>query len=274
MPHIAKDLEHYLSSRNSPDNRTVAEVYGTENFCHMLHSLIRMERPTVVVELGCGGAATALMVAKALNANGHGHLWTIDNGSDWKDDFVRETCLGAAGLMDQDLSYAEFIGLLCEKFGLSERFSLIELDLNGTEFFDPGHKIDMLFADATPSHAEGCLAILKYYLPRMSSYSSIFIDRAGTINHAWMVLRYVVDCFRFGKLPRSLTEGSDEAEIRAMERLVSSCEIQLINLTETKHNKPTRMQNSRAWIKIQPLDYKPHNDVLTFSSITSPWASD
>jgi hypothetical protein len=55
-----------------------------------------------------------------------------------------------------------------------------------------------------------------------------------------------------------------------MERLVKTCEFQLINLTETGRKKAT-MQNSRAWIKIQPLDYVPHNGVLTFSSITSPW---
>lgn len=274
MSAIATSLDHYLASRDTPDTRTVAEVYGTENFCHLLHSLIHMDRPGVVVELGCGAAATALMAAQALCANRHGHLWTVDNGSDWKDDFIRKTCLGAAGLVGEDMSYAEFIHALGGQFGVADRFTLVEMDLNGTDFFDPGQKIDMLFADATPSHAEGCLAILKYYLPRMNSYSSIFIDRAGTINHAWLVLRYVVDCFRAGRLPRSLVDGCDAADVLAMERLVASCEIQLINLTETKHNKPTRMQNSRAWIKIQPLDYLPHNDVLTFSSITSPWASE
>lgn len=274
MSAVATSLDHYLASRNTPDSRTVAEVYGTENFCQLFHSLIRMDRPGVVVELGCGGAATALMAAQALCANRHGHLWTVDNGSDWQDDFIRTTCLGAAGLAGEDLSYAGFVRALCGQFGVAERLSLVEMDLDGTDFFDPGHRIDMLFADATPSHAEGCIAILKYYLPRMNGYSSIFIDRAGTINHAWLVLRYVVDCFRAGKLPRSLVDGCDEADVRAMERLVASSEIQLINLTETKHNKPTRMQNSRAWIKIQPLDHLPHNDVLTFSSITSPWASE
>ncbi|RSV39708.1 hypothetical protein CA233_01775 [Sphingomonas sp. ABOLD] len=274
MTDIATSLDQYLASRETPDTRTVAEVYGTENFCHLLHALIRMDRPTVVLELGCGGAASAFMAARALCANGHGHLWTVDNGSDWNDEFVRATCLGAAGLGDKDLTYAGFIETMIGQFDLAERFSLIEMDLDGTDFYDPGQPIDMLFADATPSHAEGCLAILKYYLPRMSPYSSIFIDRAGTINHAWMVLRFVVDCFRVGKLPHSLVSGCSDADVQAMERLVKSCEFQLVNLTETRHNKPTRMQNSRAWIKIQPIDYLPKNDVLTFSSITSPWALD
>jgi hypothetical protein len=230
-----------------------------------------MDRPSVVVELGCGGAATALMAAQALLENGHGRLWTIDNGSDWTNDLVRESCLNALGSSDGNMSYGAFIRTLCDRFGLSDRISLVELTLNGTDFFDPGQKIDMLFADATPSHAEGCLALLKYYLPRMSTYSSIFIDRAGTINHAWLLLRYVVDSLQGGKIPWHLTDGCTEEEQLALEQLIKTCEIQLINLTETSHNKRTRIQNSRAWIKIQPHDYVPHNDVLTFGSVTSPW---
>lgn len=271
MSDIAPTVQAYISHRHAPEARTVAELYGTENFCHFLYSLVRMDRPTVVVELGCGGGATSLMAAQALRENGHGQLWAIDNGSDWTSDVVRESCLSALGCGDADMPYGGFIRTLCDRFGLSDRMSLVEMTLNGTDFFDPGQKIDMLFSDATPSHAEGCVALLKYYLPRMSSYSSIFIDRAGTINHAWLLLRYVVDRLQAGKIPWRLTDGCTEDEQLAIERLVKTCEIQLINLTETNHNKKTRMQNSRAWIKIQPQDYVPHNNVLTFDSITSPW---
>jgi hypothetical protein len=266
----ASPVYRYITNRNTPDGRTVAELYGTENFCHLLYSLVRMDRPAVVVELGCGGGATALMASQALHENEHGHLWTIDNGSDWDDDLVRTSCLAAAELNGSDVGYSAFITTLRERCGLAERCSLVEMTLNGTEFFDPGQKIDVLFADATPSHAEGCLALLKYYLPRVNNYSSIFIDRAGTINHAWMVLRYVLNCFQAGRIPSHLIDGCTDDEVRAMERLVKTCEFQLINLTETGRKKAT-MQNSRAWIKIQPLDYVPHNGVLTFSSITSPW---
>ncbi|NJB99853.1 hypothetical protein [Sphingomonas trueperi] len=42
MTDIATSLDQYLASRETPDTRTVAEVYGTENFCHLLHALIRM----------------------------------------------------------------------------------------------------------------------------------------------------------------------------------------------------------------------------------------
>lgn len=264
-------VEDYVNFRASPEARTVGELYGTENFCHFLYSLIRMDRPAAVVELGCGGGATALMAGKALRENGHGHLWTIDNGSDWSSDVIRESCQAALAPAPPDESYADFIARLVDGVGLGDVLSLVDVTLDGISFFDPGRKIDMLFSDATPSHAEGSLAVLRYYLPRMSDYSSIFIDRAGTINHSWLLLRYVVQCLQQGRIPAHLADGLADEEHAALERLVRRSQIQLINLTETRHDKQNAGQNSRAWIKIQPEDYVPHNDVTTFGSITSPW---
>lgn len=271
MSDTTRTVQAYVGHRSAPEARTVSELYGTENFCHFLYSLVKMDRPAVVVELGCGGGATALMAAQALRENEHGHLWTIDNGSDWGGDLIRETCLAAIGFAGSAMSYPSFVATLLDRFGLAQQVTLVEKTLDGADFFDPGAPVDMLFSDATPSHAEGCLALLKYYLPRMAPYSSIFIDRAGTINHALLLLRYVVDRLQAGKIPWHLVDGSTPGEQRALERLVQRCEFQLVNLTETAHGKKNRMQNSRAWIKIQPNDYLPHNDVLTFGSITSPW---
>lgn len=271
MSDAPSTVQAYISRRQSPEARTVGELYGTENFCHFLYSLVRMDRPGVVVELGCGGGATAFMAAQALRENGHGHLWTIDNGSDWESEVVRNPCLHAAGYGQNVVSYSDFIRALGDRFGLAERLTLVEATLDGVDFFEPGEKIDMLFSDATPSHAEGCIALLRFYLPRVNPYASIFIDRAGTINHAWLLLRSVVDSLQAGKIPWHLTDGCSHEELQALERLVRRCDFQLINLTETLHGKKNKMQNSRAWIKITPHDYVPHNDVLTFGSVTSPW---
>jgi predicted O-methyltransferase YrrM len=268
----ALTLDHYLNRRTSEEAWTVGELYGTEHFCHFLYSLVRMDRPSVVVELGCGGGATALMVSKALHENGHGHLWTVDNGSDWNVEFIRRTCLSAFDRFDSDETYAAFIQGLLDTFQFSEVATIVEMDLDGLNLFDPGARIDMLFCDAIPSHVEGCLSLLKYYLPRVSDFSSIFIDRAGTINHAFLFLKYVVAELNTGKLPRHLVDGMDEEQRCAIETLVKTCEFQLVNLTESSPGKRNIMQNSRAWIKIQPVDYVPHNDVISFGSITSPWA--
>lgn len=264
-------IEAYVTHRRSPEAFTVGELYGTERFCYLLYSLVRMDRPAVIVELGCGGAATTLMAARALCENAFGHLWTIDNGSDWTSEVIRGTCLAALEPVAPQETYATFIERLFARCHLSERVSLVETTLDGTTFFDPGQKVDMLFSDATPSHAEGCLSLLRYYLPRVNAYSSIFIDRAGTINHSWLLLKYLVERLQARKIPWHLVDGTTTEEQNALERLVKTCEFQLINLTETRHDKHNRGQNSRAWIKVQPEDYVPHNEVLTFGSITSPW---
>ena len=264
-------VEQYLNHRQSTAAHTVAEWYGTENFCHFLYSLVRMDRPSVVVELGCGGAATALMVSKALRENGHGHLWTVDSGFDWKHDAIRKTCQSPLGSLDSDETYPAFIRRLFEMVQLADVATLVEMNLDDTNLFSPDARIDMLFSDASSSNVEGCVSTLKYYLPRVSQFSSIFIDRAGTINHAFLFLKYTVEQLNKGKIPWHLLDGLDDEHRSALERLARTCEFQLINLTDTPHGKRNRSQNSRAWIKIQPVDYVPHNEVVSFGSITRPW---
>lgn len=76
-----------------------------------------------------------------------------------------------------------------------------------------------------------------------------------------------------GKLPWRLVDGLEPDQQQALERLVKRCDFHLINLTESKHGKRNKAQNSRAWIKIKPVDDLPHNDVASFGSITRPWDS-
>jgi hypothetical protein len=265
-------LHDYLAYRASAEADTVGELYGTENFCHFLYGLVRMDRPSTVVELGCGGGATAVMIGRALTENGHGHLWTVDDGSDWSVGSIRQTCQRALGELDENESYNQFIHRLLRKFDLSGAVTLVDTYLDGTRWFAlENARVDMLFSDAIGCSVEGCVSTLRYYLPRISTYSSIFIDRAGTINHVWLFLRYLIDQFNIGKIPRDLIDGLDNDDSSAIERLVNGCEFQLINLTDTRHNKSNWVQNSRAWIKIQPVDYRPHNDVISFGSIPRPW---
>jgi len=267
-------LEDYINYRASETGPSVGELYGTEVFAYFLYSLVRMDRPSVIVELGCGGGATSLMVSKALYENQHGHLWTIDNGMDWKSDFIRETCQSAFGRCDSRETYPTFIGGLFARYGFEKVSTLVEKHMGDSDFYCPGSAIDMVFADATPSNVEGCLSVLRYYLPRVTFYSSIFIDRAVTINHSFLFLKYIISQLNIGKVPLSLVVGMNSDEKHALEQLVRGCEFQLVTLTETKFRKKNKLQNSRAWIKIQPVDYIPHNKVLNFGSITQPWEMD
>src|SRR3989442_6888661 len=130
--------DQYINYRHSTTASTVGELFGTENFCHFFYSLVRMDRPMVVVELGCGGAATALMVSKALHENGHGHCWTVDNGSDWKIESVRRTCQIPLGRFDGDETYAAFVRRLLATLRLSDVATLVEMNLDESNSFAPG----------------------------------------------------------------------------------------------------------------------------------------
>ena len=204
--------------RDQDTGATVGEMFGTETFCHFLYSIVRMDRPSVVVELGCGGAATTLMVCKALSENGSGHCWTIDNGADWKLEYVRRACQSPLGTYDAEETYGDFVRRLLARVRYENVATLVEMNLDASHLFDPGAPIDILFADALPSNVEGCLAVLRYDLPRVALYSSIFIDRAGTIHHSRLFLQYIVDRLNHGKIPWRLIDGLEPEQQQALQQ--------------------------------------------------------
>jgi len=222
--------------------------YGTENFCYFLYSLIKMEQPDNVVELGVGEGVSTCMMAQALKENGKGVVWGIDNGSHWK----------------RGGSYENFLNNLLKKLKLEKFVHLKNITLTATQFFDPKKPIDILFADAGATGPLECINLLRYYLPKMNRYSSIFIDRSSTIHHAYLVLEQIIKHFQNQQIPFSLLASLDDKEAKNLQRLVHTSKFTLIHLTETEKTKINKFQNSTAWIKIEPLDIFHHNDVQTF----------
>jgi Methyltransferase domain len=261
-------LQTILSYVNTPvaDNTfTIGQGYGTENFCVFLYSLIKMDQPNVVVELGVGGGVTTCLAAQALRENGVGMLWGIDNGSAWKGN-QRSMYQAALGYNDDSEVFVSFLRKLLEKFELESFVTYVDMTVGETGFYAPhGKKIDLLFADAPYTGPEGCINLLRYYLPRMCEYSSIFIDRASTMNHSYLLLKYVVEQLNRQKLPQQIRMGltlDQEAQVR---HLMANCEFSIVHLTDHSRGKRNRRQNSRAWIKIEPCDYLPHNEVISFA---------
>jgi predicted O-methyltransferase YrrM len=256
-------LDYVRTARPEEGWGTVGEAYGTENFCIFLYSLIKMEKPSVVVELGVGAAVTSCLAAQALKENNSGMLWGVDNGSAWNK--FSSHFQAPLGYKDEGESYASYLRRLLQKFELEPFVTHVERTIGPTEFYAPEKKIDILFADATDSGPEGCIYLLRYYLPRMSEYSSVFIDRASTINHSYLLLNYVVEQLNRQKIPLHLLRGltpEQEAEVRS---LVSHCRFTLVHLTDHSSGKSNLKQNSRAWIKIEPCDFLPQNQVSSFT---------
>jgi len=241
---------NYINTKIRKDDLTIGEYYGTEHFGYLLYSLIRMEQPKTVVELGSGLGSTSCMMAQALKENGKGILWAIDNGEDWKT--LSQT------LLYNNQSYDDFFRNLLKKLNLEKVVKFKNVTLTKESFFNPHKPIDMLFCDAPDSNAQGCINLLKYYLPLMSKYSSIFIDRSSTINHAYLMLEQLIGYLQQGKIPACLRSKSFNS--------ISHLKFTLVHLAETKEGKKNRQQNSRTWIKIEPTDVIIHNEVENYFS--------
>ena len=236
---------NYVNTKVREDGLTVGEYYGTEYFSYLLYSLVRMERPKTIVELGTGLGTTSCMMAQALKENGKGTLWAIDNGEDWK-----------TNPLYANQSYEDFFQDLLKKLNLEKIVKFKNTTLTNESFFNPRKPIDMIFCDAHDSSAQGCVSLLKYYLPLMSDYSSIFIDRSSTINHAYLMLEQLIGYLQQGKIPASLRSKNLKS--------IAHLKFTLVHLAETKEAKKNKQQNSTAWIKIEPADVIIHNQVENY----------
>lgn len=242
----------YLNTKLK-DDVAISEVYGKENFCYLIYSLIRMEQPETVVELGSGLGSTTCMMAQALKENKKGKLWTIDNGKDW--DTTKEF------VGEDNESYENFFQKLLERLELNKIVKFKNITMTEGSFFNPQKPVDIVFFDGHDSGPEGCIHLLKYYLPLMTKYSSIFIDRSSTINHAYLMLEQLIQYLQQGKIPACLISNRPRKEIEAMYRLVLHSKFTLIHLAEAEAGKKNKDQNSTAWIKIEPTDIEIHNNV-------------
>jgi len=243
-----KSKRKYHNGKNRV-NIKISEIYGKERFCYLLYSLVRMEQPNTVVELGTGFGTCALLIAQALKENNKGMIWTIDNGVDWKD-------FGYEDFEKTYKTHEDYFNSLIKKFNLEPFIKLVsDFDTSKNLVYNPNKKIDILFSDAQDSGPLGCMDVLRSYLPLMSSSSSIFIDRASTLNHSYLFLEKIISELQNNRINNSLIYGLPKETQDLIYRLVSRSKFTLIHLTENDNNKFNKLQNSTSWIKIEPLDF-------------------
>ena len=246
-----------LKSKDNKEEQ-LQEVYGTEHFGYFLYSLIKMERPKTVIELGSGLGTTSLMIGKALKENNYGKLWAIDDGRDWKD---LQKCLNL------DIKYnthKEFFIDLIKKYGLESNINFKTTSLTDKDYFHTKEKIDIVFCDCTDAGPTGVINLLKYYLLKMNTYSSIFLDRSSTINHSFLMLETIISHLQNNKIPDIITKNWSKKQIDKLYELIKKTKFTLIHLTDQREGKKNFQQNSRSWIKIDPLDVFIHNNVENF----------
>jgi hypothetical protein len=234
-------------------------VFGTEDFCLFLYSLVRMFAPRTIVELGTGLGASAFCMALAAKRNGVGHVWTVD---DLELFASYDTLLNRITTLLEKAEFPSFEALTPEQYfravaSLLDINSCITfthetINLDEDRHFDrypfSNESIDLLFSDFRHG-PEDILAILGHFLPRMSPASSIFIDSAPTAWPSYLLLEQLISQINKGNIPRALQECCPVD----LQPLMRNRRIILVHLTECKN----RDQNSTAWLKIEPIDLLP-----------------
>lgn len=224
----------------------LGSVYGTEDFCIYLYSLVKMTKAQTVLELGTGLGLSMLWIAQALQENKSGMLHTIDDGSEWDKIRVSNTI----PLLYEHETYKSFIHSLIQDFSFDQEINFYNDHIKAP--LDVKQPIDILFADF--NHGPySVLKILADYLPLMSDHSYMFIDSASTYYSSYHTLEALVSILNSGRLPQTFQELIDPHQIKVTENKVRASKFELSHIIETKN----RNQNSTAQIKIVPLDIMP-----------------
>jgi hypothetical protein len=259
MWNIASNFPELLAVRYQ-----LGPIYGSEDICTLLYSLVRRERPEVVVELGTGMGVTTAWIAAAMKENGVGTIYTYDNGSHFQvpdvRNFLSVTPTGpiqSLGQIAKQGTYEEFVSSLFDLCGIREHVVFkktdIDLDNPGSLTADFGHRpIDLLFSDYMHS-PDFVHHIVRAFLPRMADTSSLFIDSASSHVPSFLTLERMIECFNEQKIPKRIVQGMSESDVSITRRLLSESHFRLMHLME----KRDRAQNSTSWIRIEPVDTLP-----------------
>ncbi len=241
-------------------------AYGSEDLCLLLYSLVRMEKPENIVELGTGLGVCTLWMAQATLENGAGRVSSIDDGRDHhhsihkhvtrlKENSARWKNLG------EPHSYFEYLEAITRISGLEDHTLFYQASLDFRQesplapekygFLRSG--IDLLFSDIAHG-PQAIMDILACFLPYMSESCSIFIDSASTHLPSFLMLENLIDQLNRSKVPQRFLSFTSKQQRWELFQLVSQRRFRLVHLIERK----ARPQNSTAWIKVEPNDWVPY----------------
>ncbi|MBW8773975.1 MAG: class I SAM-dependent methyltransferase [Stenotrophomonas sp.] len=99
-------------------------LYGSEDLCVLLYSLVKRARPQRVVELGTGFGVSTAWIAAALKENETGVLHSYDNGSHYASDPARRFLAELEGplrtLIEPGQDYPSFMRALLAWAGVAD----------------------------------------------------------------------------------------------------------------------------------------------------------
>jgi hypothetical protein len=206
--------------------------YITGDFSHYLYGFIKMMKPKVVVEFGTGYGTTAFLTAQALKENIYGQLYTIDDGSFWK----------------ETVDYNTFINDKIIEFGLDVNLNFYNktLDFKSFEPFNDIANIDILFNDID-CNPEYIVYTLAWLMPKVREDKPcyFFIDGAATYWPAYSMLEMLIKSLNEKNIPKKMLDffGDDEELHKLMRNKV-------FTLVHFKKDEDSA-QNGFSMIKIE-----------------------
>ncbi|MET3304410.1 class I SAM-dependent methyltransferase [Bradyrhizobium diazoefficiens] len=231
--------------------KRIGPMYGMQDFSIFLYALVRMHQPKLVFELGSGSGTCALLCATAMKENGFGKFVSFDNGSQWES--IREDKrISYLGLEQVD-TYSGFLQSLGAQSGLTAHLEFV--DQTVPPFPEPSQPIDLLLADYSSSQHD-VSDLLKFFIPRMADSASIFIDGASSSYRTFLFLEDTIAKLNRGKIPGFIAGEVDDQDLIGWIRLLHIRAFKLLHLT-----RPLPVQNSTAWIRVEPVDHFPYPPV-------------
>ena len=216
--------------------------HKTEDWCLFMYALVKMQRPSVFLELGTGWGVTLFWVAQAMQENGLGACHSVDSSRMWK----KRSRKG---------EFTSLIQARAEEFGLADRITLIDQEVPP---FPEVEGVDLLFSDISP-YPGHILDVLGHYLPTMPVHGSIFFDSAaGRLQTYWM-MSMLVDELNRGRVPaRLLSQVASEKRNTLIRRVITS-RFELIPITKVQERLD---QNGPLWFRFSPSDLVPYPQTL------------
>lgn len=233
----------------------VGPVFGSEDLCVLLYSLIRRERPQRVLELGTGLGVTAAWIAQALKENKKGILKTVDNGAYFADPrtqfFLSSLSSPLKSFLSwhDDQNYSDYLKSIFAKLHAEHHVDALNTDIS-FQIFEEG--FDIVFSDFQHS-PNMCIELIASALPRLSKNGSLFIDSASTHLASFLTLEHIVDCINRQTIPERLRSSMTEDAYHILHERLKNSKLLLTHLVECQE----RNQNSTAWLRWVPNGLSP-----------------